>query len=300
MAKKEKQSALGKGLSSIFGAEVSDVEAFIGSIENGSIDAGQKQVEIDHSKIRPNPYQPRKNFDEKALKELAESIKEHGIFQPILLRKSVQGYEIIAGERRWRAAKLAGLKTVPSIVVEFNDTQMMEIALLENIQRENLNAIEEAMAYQNLIQRLGYTQEELAKRVGKSREYIANLMRLLKLPLPVQELVVKGKLTTGHVRPLVTLDDEDEMYDIALKIMDEKMSVRDVEKYIKTLGDKPTNKKKEKKKNPAYAYVESIMQQKLQTQVTVKPKQIIINYVDVDDMNRILDLIGCIEESEEL
>ncbi|MCF0115936.1 MAG: ParB/RepB/Spo0J family partition protein, partial [Erysipelotrichaceae bacterium] len=196
MAKKEKPSALGKGLSSIFGAEVEDVEAFIGSIENGSVDAGQKQVEIELTKIRPNPYQPRKTFDEKALKELAESIKEHGIFTPILVRKSVQGYEIIAGERRHRAAKLAGLTKVPCMVVEFNDTQMMEIALLENIQRENLNPIEEALAYQNLIQRLGYTQEQLAQRVGKSREYIANLMRLLKLPLPVQELVVKGKLTT--------------------------------------------------------------------------------------------------------
>ena len=184
MAEKKKAGLGGRGLNAIFG---SDVEKVLDDIQNNALDApGRREVEIPIAEIRKNPYQPRKEFDEKALRELADSIKLHGIFTPLLVRQSVQGYELIAGERRLRAAKLAGLQRVPAIAVDFTDEDMMEISLLENIQRENLNPIEEAAAYEALIRRLGYTQEKLAERVGKSREYCANMLRLLKLPQPVQ------------------------------------------------------------------------------------------------------------------
>ena len=170
---------LGKGLSSIFGQDVSKV---LDDIQNGDMEVErQEQSKIPVDEIRPNPYQPRKVFDDEALKELSSSIKQHGVFTPILVKKSIQGYDLIAGERRLRASKLAGLQDIPAIIVDFDDQEMMEIALLENIQREDLNVIEEAKAYEKLIQRLGYTQEQLAHRVGKSREHITNLLRLLKL-----------------------------------------------------------------------------------------------------------------------
>lgn len=290
MAKKAKRPALGQGLENIFGDGIEDL---ISNIEEGS--SLQSSTQIPISSIRPNPYQPRKVFDEKALAELAASIEEHGIFTPLLLRQSVQGYEIIAGERRFRAAKKVGLDSVPAIIVDFNDEQMMEIAILENVQREDLNAIEEANAYKNLMDRLGYTQEILAKRVGKSREYCANVLRLLKLPLEVQDMVSKGKLSLGHVRPLITLEDEDEIVEIAQKIIAQKMSVREVERYIKQLHeDKPP--KKVKTKDPNLTSVENYMEQRLQTKVTVENKKITIRYNDVDDLNRILELLNCIEE----
>ena len=192
MADKNRKG-LGKGLDSIFGT---DVGQFLDDIQNNAADApGRKEIEIPVSDIRPNPYQPRKEFDDKALNELADSIKLHGIFTPLLVRPSVKGYELIAGERRLRAAKKAGLTTVPAISVSFTEEQMMEISILENVQREDLNPIEEATAYDSLIRRLGYTQEKLAERVGKSREYCANMLRLLRLPQDVQSMVTEKKLT---------------------------------------------------------------------------------------------------------
>ena len=290
MSKKAKRPALGQGLENIFGDGIEDL---ISNIEQSS--SLQSSTQIPLSSIRPNPYQPRKVFDDKALHELAASIEEHGIFTPLLLRESVQGYEIIAGERRFRAAKIAGLDSVPAIIVNFNDEQMMEIAILENVQREDLNAIEEANAYKNLMDRLGYTQEVLAKRVGKSREYCANILRLLKLPLEVQNMVSNGKLTLGHVRPLITLDDEEEIIAIASKIVADKMSVREVERYVKELHEnKPP--KKVKHKDPNLINVENIMESKLQTKVIVENKKIIIKYEDTNDLNRILELLNCIEE----
>lgn len=290
MSKKAKRPALGQGLENIFGDGIEDL---ISNIEQSS--SLQSSTQISLSSIRPNPYQPRKVFDDKALHELAASIEEHGIFTPLLLRESVQGYEIIAGERRFRAAKIAGLDSVPAIIVNFNDEQMMEIAILENVQREDLNAIEEANAYKNLMDRLGYTQEVLAKRVGKSREYCANILRLLKLPLEVQNMVSNGKLTLGHVRPLITLEDEEEIIAIASKIVTDKMSVREVERYVK---DPHANKppKKVKHKDPNLINVENIMESKLQTKVVVENKKIIIKYEDTNDLNRILELLNCIEE----
>ncbi len=294
MADKSRKG-LGKGLDSIFG---SNVEQFLDDIQNNGKEVpGRREIEIAIDEIRANPYQPRKEFDEKALQDLADSIRIHGIFTPLLVRKSqAKGYELIAGERRLRAAKLAGLSVVPAISVEFTDEEMMEISILENVQRENLNAIEEAAAYDSLIKRLGYTQEKLAERVGKSREYCANMLRLLRLPQDVQKLVSEKKLTMGHVRPLLSLKDEDKMYDAAIHVMKEKMSVRDVEKYVKELNGLEGKPKKVKaEKDPLVLDLEHKLSEKLATQVEIGKKQMTISYHDTDDLNRILEILGCID-----
>lgn len=292
---KAKQRGLGKGLNSIFGQ---DVEQYLDDIQNNAAEApGRREVELPIEEIRPNPYQPRKEFDKKALEELSESIKTHGIFTPLLVRKSVSGYDLIIGERRLRAAKMAGLKTVPAIQVEFTEEQMMEIAILENVQREDLNPIEEAAAYESLIQKLGYTQEKLAERVGKSREYCANIMRLLKLPEDVQSMVVNKELTMSHVRPLLSLNDEEEIYEAAEKIKKNKMSVREVEAYVRDVNGGGQKKPKKKEKDPMIRDLEIQLSEKLGTQVVFSKKSFTISYHDTDDLNRILELIGCLDES---
>lgn len=282
MAEK-KQKGLGRGLDSIFG---SNVEQFLDDIQSSAKEVpGRREVEIAIEEIRPNPYQPRKEFDQTALNELADSIRTHGIFTPLLVRKSVSGYDLITGERRLRAAKIAGLKVVPAISVEFTEEQMMEIAILENVQREDLNAIEEAAAYDSLVKKLGYTQEKLAERVGKSREYCANIMRLLKLPSEVQKLVIDKKLAMGHVRPLLGLKDEMEMLDAAEKIMKEKMSVREVEAYVRDINSeevKPNKTKPEKKRDPIIHDLEHQISVKLGTKVTIQNKKLTIRYTDTD------------------
>ncbi len=282
---------LGKGLSAIFGDDLSDV---LDEIQNGSVDGiDTKKSEILISEIRTNPYQPRKVFDDTKIDELAKSIQEHGVFTPILVRKSIQGYELIAGERRLRASKKIERETIPAIVVEFDDEAMMEIALLENIQRENLNVIEEANAYRNMIEKIGYTQEQLANRIGKSREHVTNLLRLLKLPTQVQKMVMDNVLTMSHVRPLVTLADEDEIVYFANRIIDEKLSVREVEKMIKSPYKKD---RKEKKVNIHLNDVALNIEKKLQTKVKIDDNQIVIKYQGTSDLNRILEILGCIEE----
>ncbi|MGN8625780.1 ParB/RepB/Spo0J family partition protein [Bulleidia sp. HCP3S3_F2] len=292
---KAKQRGLGKGLNSIFGQ---DVEQYLDDIQNNAAEApGRREVELPIEEIRPNPYQPRKEFDKKALEELSESIKTHGIFTPLLVRKSVSGYDLITGERRLRAAKMAGLKTIPAIQVEFTEEQMMEIAILENVQREDLNPIEEAAAYESLIQKLGYTQEKLAERVGKSREYCANIMRLLKLPEDVQSMVVNKQLTMSHVRPLLSLNDEEEIYEAAEKIKKNKMSVREVEAYVRDVNGGGQKKPKKKEKDPMIRDLEIQLSEKLGTQVVFSKKSFTISYHDTDDLNRILELIGCLDES---
>lgn len=292
---KAKQRGLGKGLNSIFGQ---DVEQYLDDIQNNAAEApGRREVELPIEEIRPNPYQPRKEFDKKSLEELSESIKTHGIFTPLLVRKSVSGYDLITGERRLRAAKMAGLKTVPAIQVEFTEEQMMEIAILENVQREDLNPIEEAAAYESLIQKLGYTQEKLAERVGKSREYCANIMRLLKLPEDVQSMVVNKQLTMSHVRPLLSLNDEEEIYEAAEKIKKNKMSVREVEAYVRDVNGGGQKKPKKKEKDPMIRNLEIQLSEKLGTQVVFSKKSFTISYHDTDDLNRILELIGCLDES---
>lgn len=292
---KAKQRGLGKGLNSIFGQ---DVEQYLDDIQNNAAEApGRREVELPIEEIRPNPYQPRKEFDKKALEELSESIKTHGIFTPLLVRKSISGYDLITGERRLRAAKMAGLKTVPAIQVEFTEEQMMEIAILENVQREDLNPIEEAAAYESLIQKLGYTQEKLAERVGKSREYCANIMRLLKLPEDVQSMVVNKELTMSHVRPLLSLNDEEEIYEAAEKIKKNKMSVREVEAYVRDVNGGGQKKQQKKEKDPMIRDLEIQLSEKLGTQVVFSKKSFTISYHDTDDLNRILELIGCLDES---
>ena len=296
MAEK-KQKGLGRGLDSIFG---SNVEQFLDDIQSSAKEVpGRREVEIAIEEIRPNPYQPRKEFDQTALNELADSIRTHGIFTPLLVRKSVSGYDLITGERRLRAAKIAGLKVVPAISVEFTEEQMMEIAILENVQREDLNAIEEAAAYDSLVKKLGYTQEKLAERVGKSREYCANIMRLLKLPSEGQKLVVDKKLAMGHVRPLLGLKDEMEMLDAAEKIMKEKMSVREVEAYVRDINSeevKPNKTKPEKKRDPIIHDLEHQISVKLGTKVTIQNKKLTIRYTDTEDLNRILEILNCLDE----
>ena len=283
---------LGKGLSSIFGQDVSKV---LDDIQNGDMEVeSQQQSKIPVDEIRPNPYQPRKVFNDEALKELSSSIKQHGVFTPILVKKSIQGYDLIAGERRLRASKLAGLEDIPAIIVDFNDQEMMEIALLENIQREDLNVIEEAKAYEKLIQRLGYTQEQLAHRVGKSREHITNLLRLLKLPEDVQEYVVNKQLSMGHVRALLGLKTEASMRKVAKQAIDQGLSVRKVEQIVKDTNNKKTI---EKPKEDIYVKAaKEKLQEFFQTSVSISKNAISIHYENKEDLNRILELLNLVEE----
>ena len=283
---------LGKGLSSIFGQDVSKV---LDDIQNGDMEVErQDQSKIPVDEIRPNPYQPRKVFNDEALKELSSSIKQHGVFTPILVKKSIQGYDLIAGERRLRASKLAGLKDIPAIIVDFDDQEMMEIALLENIQREDLNVIEEAKAYEKLIQRLGYTQEQLAHRVGKSREHITNLLRLLKLPEDVQEYVVSKQLSMGHVRALLGLKTAASMRKVAKQAIDQGLSVRKVEQIVKDTNNKKTI---EKPKEDIYVKAaKEKLQEFFQTSVSISKNAISIHYENKEDLNRILELLNLVEE----
>lgn len=286
MAKK-----LNKGLNEIFG---NDIDSFIDDI-NGTPNASGKMT-LALKEIRPNPYQPRKEFNSDALNELANSIKENGVIQPVIVRKSLQGYELVAGERRLRASKLAGLKEIPVIIGEFDDKQMMEISLLENIQRKDLTPIEEAQAYDSLIKKLGYTQEQLAKRIGKSRANVTNLLRLLNLPSEVITLVNNGKLTYGQARPLLSLDNEDKMVDLARRIVSEGMSVRQIEALTKKAPPKDTTAKKAKKKNPYIEDVRDRMQEKLGTKVDISNKAIIIHYNNTRDLNRILEKLDMLDD----
>lgn len=284
---------LGKGLNSIFGQDVSKV---LEDIQNGDVKTEkQEQTKINIDQIRPNPYQPRKVFDNTALQELSQSIKQHGVFTPILVKKSIQGYDLIAGERRLRASKLAGMSDIPAIIVDLNDQEMMEIALLENIQRENLNGIEEAKAYEQLIQRLNYTQEQLANRVGKSREHITNTLRLLKLPEDVQEYVVQKKLSMGHVRALIGLKDENMIRKIAKQAIDQGLSVRKIEQLVKDLQHKK-EPEKQVEENIFIKEAKNKLEEYFQTSVKVSEHSISIHYENEEDMNRILELLNLIEE----
>ena len=283
-----RKRALGMGLEQLFNNENLDLEG----IEKKIYESTPKEeiVEIDISELRPNPYQPRKEFDPEKLTELAVSIKEHGIIQPIIVKKSVKGYEIIAGERRYRASKLAGLDKVPAIVRPFTDEQMAEISLLENIQRENLNPIEEALAYKQLLEKSHMTHENLSTKVGKSRSYITNVIGLLRLPSEVQELVSKGKISMGHARALSKLESDEEIIRLAHKIDEENITVRDVE----DISSKEEEKVKITKKvdNNDYKYVEDLLRDKLDTKIKIKDKKIEISFTNVADLNRILEILN--------
>ena len=289
-----KKRALGRGLEELFNNENLDIQSFEKTIvENAHKD---EIIEVELSQLRVNPYQPRKIFDEDALKELSESIKEHGVFQPIIIKKSIKGYEIVAGERRVRASKLAGLTHIPAIIRNFTDEQMMEIALLENLQRENLTAIEEAIAYKSLLENLHLTQDELAQKVGKSRSHITNIIGLLRLPKDIQELVNTSKISMGHARILSKLDDEDQIRKMADKIINENISVRNTEELTSTNNFERKNKihKKESNTNDL-KYVEDLLREKLDTKVKINDKKIEISYTNVADLNRILEILNVSE-----
>lgn len=289
MANKD-SSRLGRGLDSLFGQQ--NVTDILEDIENGKDQRSQLMIPV--SEIRPNPYQPRKIFNKEALEELSLSIQQHGVFTPILVKKSISGYELITGERRWRASKMANLEEIPAIVVDFDDQQMMEVALLENVQREDLNVIEEAKAYEQLIQRLNYTQEQLAHRIGKSREHITNTLRLLRLPEEVQEKVTSKQLSMGHARALLGLKDEELMKKIAKQTVQQGLSVRKVEQLVKA-----QSQKKEEPKQEESVFVKDAkrkLEEYFQTSVHIGTHNISIHYENEEDLNRILELLNLVEE----
>ena len=285
----DKRKALGRGLEQLFNDEGLNFD----TIENSIIEEAKTNdqiVEIDLSELRANPYQPRKNFDEEALNELASSIKEHGVFQPIIVKKSIKGYEIIAGERRFRASKLAGMQTIPAIVKDFSDEEMMQIALLENLQRENLTSIEEAKAYKSIIESMNITQDELAKKVGKSRSHITNILGLLKLPASVQDMVLYNKLSMGHARVLSKLDDPKTIEDLAQRVITEDLSVRKLESIVYDNEEKEVKTKKSS--NNEYKYMEDFLKEKLGTNVKINNNKISIKFSNVQDLNRILEIMN--------
>lgn len=298
-----KRNGLGKGLDSLIpNKTIKAVEKPANKVQKEKIKAekpGETMVKI--TQVEPNREQPRKDFDEDALLELADSIKQFGVLQPLLVQKKNDYYEIIAGERRWRAAKLAGLKEVPVLVREYTEQEVVEISLIENIQRENLNPIEEAIAYKRLLKEFHLKQDEIAERVSKSRTAVTNSMRLLKLNSKVQRMVIDDMISTGHARALLALEDEEQQYTIANKIFDEKLSVRETEKLIKILKNPKKTAKKEKIEHTfIYENLEEKMKGIMGTKVNVNPKsngkgKIEIEYYSEEELERIFDLIMSIQ-----
>ena len=291
---------LGKGLDSLIPTNVmmeSEVKHSTVSTASSPEEEKDGTLMVKLLKVEPNREQPRKNFDEDSLQELAESLKQFGMLQPILVQNRGDYYEIIAGERRWRAAKIAGLKEVPVIVRELTDQEIVEISLIENIQREDLNPIEEAQAYKRLLTEFHLKQDEVAERVSKSRTAVTNSMRLLKLCDEVQKMVVDDMISTGHARALISIEDPEEQYLIAQKIFDEKLSVREVEKLVKDLHKPPKPPKEENKTLQAiYQEISERLKQSLSTKVSVSAKQngagkIEIEFYNHEDLERLLERI---------
>lgn len=287
-----KRRALGRGLEELFNNEPLDYS----KIEEKIVTETPKEeiIKVPISELRANPYQPRKVFDDEALKELASSIKEHGVFQPIIIKKSIKGYEIIAGERRVKASTLAGLKEIPAIVRDFTDSEMMEIALLENLQRENLSAIEEAEAYKNLLTNLSLTQEQLADRIGKSRSHITNMIGLLSLPETTKNLINKKEISMGHARVLSKLKDEHQIQELTDRIISEGLSVRNLEDI--TSEDKEFERKNKivritQKPVNEYKYLEDSLTEELGTKVRIKSNKLEIKFTNANDLNRILEIM---------
>lgn len=287
---------LGKGLDSLIPKADTKAES-VKTTEKAEDSAKETLVKI--TMVEPNREQPRKNFDEDALQELADSIKQFGLLQPILVQDRKTYYEIIAGERRWRAAKLAGLKEVPVIIRDYTDQEIVEISLIENIQREDLNPIEEAQAYKKLLTEFNLKQDEVAERVSKSRTAVTNSMRLLKLCDEVQQMIIDDMISTGHARALITIEDPEQQYTIAQRVFDEKLSVRDVEKLVKDFN-KPQKAKKEavedKSLDIIYQDVEEKLKQSLGTKVSIASKgngagKLEIEFYTHDDLDKIIELL---------
>ncbi len=294
---------LGKGLDSLIPNAVGEAKVKKETKEIKEAvkeEKGGQETIVKISMVEPNRKQPRKNFDEDALQELSDSIKQFGLIQPILVQDRKDHYEIIAGERRWRAAKLAGLKEIPVIIRNYSEQEIMEISLIENIQREDLNPIEEAQAYKRLLEEFHLKQDEVAERVSKSRAAVTNSMRLLKLSDEVQQMLIDDMISTGHARALLAIEDEEEQYTVAQKIFDEKLSVRDVEKLVKNLHkpEKPAKKAADDKTMEAiYLDIEEKLKTRLSTKVTVTSKgegagKIEIEFYNHEDLDRLMDLMG--------
>lgn len=282
-----KKKALGKGLEQLFTNNVIDFDNFEKEIveeANGNVE------EINLSEIRSNPYQPRKTFNEESLNELATSIKQYGIVEPIIVKKSIKGYELIAGERRCKAAKIAGLTKVPAIIKDFNDQEMMEIALIENIQREDLNPIDEAGSVANIIKLRGMTQEEFATTFGKSRSYVTNLLGLLNLPKDVQNKLINKEISMSHARVLSKIDDEEKVIILADKVIKEKMNVRDLERYVTANNDLVKRKPINIAQSNNMKIYENAFSDKIGNKVRITKSKIEINYDSIKDLERIMEL----------
>ena len=304
-----KRNGLGKGLDSLIPNKTVKEESASQqkvSKEKQEKNVGSGEILVKINEVEPNREQPRKEFDEDSLMELADSIRQFGILQPLLVQKKKDYYEIIAGERRWRAAKLAGIKDVPIIVKNYTDQEIVEISLIENIQREDLNPIEEALAFKRLLTEFNLKQDEVAERVSKSRTAVTNAMRLLKLNEKVQQMVIDEMLTTGHARALLGIEDQEQQYIIAQKIFDEKLSVRDTEKLVKSLQNEKKKKKEEKEKidpklEAVYHDLEEQMKGILGTKVCINHKdakkgKLEIEYYSQDELDRIIDMIRTIQK----
>lgn len=293
---------LGKGLDSLIPNKVEEEKKTSEkkTTDNKEVTGDGPVTMVNITKVEPNREQPRKNFDEDALEELAESIKQFGLLQPILVQDRKTYYEIIAGERRWRASKKAGLKEVPVIIRNYSEQEIVEISLIENIQREDLNPIEEAQAYKRLLTEFNLKQDEVAERVSKSRTAVTNSMRLLKLCDNVQQMIIDDMISTGHARALITIEDPEQQYALAQQIFDEKLSVRDVEKLVKNLN-KPAKIKKtaatDKSLEAVYQDIEENLKQKLSTKVSITPKgngagKLEIEFYSHEDLEKIMDLLS--------
>ncbi len=300
-----KRNGLGKGLDSLIpnksNKSPSTVEKQSVKTEKEEKSTATGEILVKINEVEPNREQPRKDFDEDSLMELADSIKQFGILQPLIVQKKKDYYEIIAGERRWRAAKLAGIKEVPIIIKDYSNQEIVEISLIENIQRENLNPIEEAMAYKRLLEEFNLKQDEVAERVSKSRTAVTNSMRLLKLSDRVQQMIVDDMISTGHARALLAIDDEEQQYMLANKIFDEKLSVRETEKLVKELKN-PKKEVKKVKQERMFVYndLADHMKNIIGTKVSVNPKangkgKIEIEYYSEEELERIYDLIMSIQ-----
>lgn len=301
-----KKSGLGKGLDSLIkdNSSAKKTAAENTSSENKAeeMKSGEQMMKI--NMVEPNRDQPRKKFEEDALLELADSIKQFGVLQPLLVRKRKDYYEIIAGERRWRAAKMAGVKEVPVIIKDYTEQEIVEIGLIENIQRENLNPIEEAMAFKKLLEEFNLKQDEVAERVSKSRTAVTNSMRLLKLDERVQEMIVDDMISTGHARALLAIDDKEQQYDLANKIFDEKLSVRETEKLVKEIKNPKKPKMKKKVENEfVYTDLENRMKEVMGTKVNISSKgngkgKIEIEYYSDDELERMFEMIMSIRKDD--